>query len=113
MTSHVDRLYALAVALVVLFATWAAVAAHPWAASPAATAADPRVAALVAREQRLRHESLVVRRVVQQRWATYRVELRKRQGQIAAAQRQAQLAAAAPPPVRVVSLPPLTITRTS
>ena len=113
MTSHVGRLYALAVALVVLFATWAAIAARPWATTTTTSAADPRVAALVAREQRLRHQSLVVQRQVQQRWAAYRVQLHKRQGQIAAAKRQAQIAAAAPPPVRVFSLPPLKITRTS
>ena len=131
MTSHVGRLYALALALVVLFATWTAVATRPWAAT--AAAADPRLTALVAREQRLRHESIVVRRQVQQRWAVYRVQLHKRQLQIAAAhraqatadrqaraaaQQAAQLAAAQPvaaaaPPVRIVSLPPLTITRTS
>jgi hypothetical protein len=113
MTSHVGRLYALALALVLFFLTWTTVAARPWAHS-ARHAADPRVAALVAREQRLRHESLLVQRIVQKRWAVYRVELRNRKAQIAAAQ-QAQLAAApaAAPSVRVVTLPPLTITRTS
>ena len=136
MTSHTGRLYALALALVVLFATWTAIATKPWVTQ--AAAADPRWTALVAREQRLRHESIAVNRLVQRRWAVYRVELRKRQGQIAAAHR-AQLAAdrqaaaaaaaqqaavaaapsyaapvsAAAPAVRVVTLPPLTITRTS
>ena len=90
-----------------------AVAARPWAHS-SKRVADPRLTALVGREQHLRRESLVVRRIVQKRWAVYRVELRKRKVQIAAAQ-QAQLAAvpAAAPSVRVVSLPPLTVTRTS
>ena len=136
MTSHVGRLYALALALVVLFATWTAVATRPWTTQ--AASADPRVTALVAREQRIRHESIVVRRLVQRRWAVYRVELAKRQRQIAAVHRQqlavnrqaaaaaqqAQAAAAAAqaqaapsyaaaPAVRVVNLPPLTITRTS
>ncbi len=137
MTSHVGRLYALALALVVLFATWTAVATRPWAVT--ATTTDPRVAALAAREQRLRHESIVVRRLVQRRWAVYRVQLGKRQRQIAAVHRQqlavnrqaaalaqraqaaaaAQAQAAAPsftaaaPPVQVVNLPPLTVTRTS
>jgi hypothetical protein len=104
MTSHVGRLYALAVALLVFFLTWSSVAARPWVART-----DPRVAALAAREQRIRHESLVVQRIVQRRWALYRVELRKRQALIAA--RQARPAPA--PSVRVVSLPPLTVTRTS
>jgi hypothetical protein len=132
MTSHTGRLYAVAVALVVFFLTWAAVAARPWASAKA----DPRLAALAARERRARHESLVVRRIVRHRWAVYRVQLKHRQAQIAAARRAARQAAAqqaaaqraaaqqaaaqqapivgaAAPPVRVVTLPPLTVTRTS
>lgn len=112
MTSHVGRLYASALALLVFFVIWATVAAKPWVHS--SSHANPQLAALAAREQRLRHESLVVRRVVRKRWAVYRVELRKRKAQIAAAQ-QAQLAAAvaSAPSVHVVTLPPLTVTRTS
>ena len=144
MTSHTGRLYALALALVVMFATWTAIATKPWVTQTAA--ADPRWTALATREQRLRHESIVVNRLVKRRWAVYRVQLHKRETQIAAAHR-AQLAvdrqaaaaaaaaaaqqaavaaapsyaapsyaapvAAAAPPVRVVNLPPLTITRTS
>jgi hypothetical protein len=125
MTSHVGRLYALALALVVFFLTWATVAAHPWS-KQAAARMDPRTAALAAREQRLRHESVVVARIVRHRWAVYRLQLRDRLREIAAvkrakaaAARQAQLAttvapvAAAAPSVRVVSLPPVTVTRTS
>ena len=126
MTSHVGRLYAFALALLVFFLTWATVAAHPWSAR-ATPRADPRAAALAARQVRLRHESVVVSRVVRRRWAVYRRQLRRRQQQIAAinrtnaAARQAQLAAAAAsaapavsaPSVRVVSLPPVTVTRTS
>jgi hypothetical protein len=104
MTSHVGRLYTLAIALLVFFLAWSVFAARPWAQK-----ADPRVAALAAREQRIRHESVVVRRIVQKRWAVYRVELKKRRALIAA--RQAQPAPA--PSVRVVSLPALTVTRTS
>jgi hypothetical protein len=118
--SHMGRLYALAVALLVLFLTWAAVAARPWASAKA----DPRLAVLAAREGRVRHESVVVRRIVRRRWAVYRVQLRHRQAQIAAAQRaqqaaqqaaaqRAQLAAAPSPSVQVVNLPPLVVTRTS
>lgn len=111
MTSHVGRLYALALALLVFFLTWAVVAAHPWATS---AKADPRIAALVVREQRIRHESVAVRRIVNRRWAVYRTQLHARQAQIAAAkQAQAQLASGPAPSVRVVTLPPLTITRTS
>ena len=121
MTSHTGRLYGLAVALVVFFLTWAVVAARPWASAKP----DPRLAALAARERRVRHESLVVRRIVRRRWAVYRVRLKHRQAAIAAANAAAQAAArraaaqqtralAAPSPaVRVVNLPPLTITRTS
>ena len=109
MTSHVGRLYALAIAILVFFLTWTAVAAQPWAGSPHA---DPRLKGLAAREQRVRLESVVVRRIVRQRWAVYRKQLTSRQAQIAAA-KHAQLAAAAAPSVRVVTLPPLTVTRTS
>jgi hypothetical protein len=129
MTSHVGRLYTLALALVVFFLTWATVAAHPWSAH-ATPRADPRAAALAARQLRLRHESLVVAGIVHRRWAIYRKQLRMRQQRIAAvnrsnaaAARQAELAAsaaaapavpsAAAPSVRVVSLPPVTVTRTS
>lgn len=133
MTSHVGRLYVLALALLVFFLTWMAVAAHPWSA-PATPRADPRVAVLAARQLKLRHESVVVARIVRRRWAVYRTQLRRREQRIAAvrranaaAARNAQLAAstaaaappavyaspAAEPSVRVVTLPPLTITRTS
>jgi hypothetical protein len=104
MTSHVGRLYALAAALLVFFLAWTVFAARPWVAK-----ADPRLVALAAREQRIRHESLVVHRIVQKRWAVYRADMKKRRAQIAA--RQAQPAAA--PSVRFVTLPPLTVTRTS
>ena len=110
MTSYVGRLYALALALLVFFIAWSVFAARPWATS---AKTDSRVAVLAAREQRIRHESLVVQRIVQKRWVVYRAELKKRKALIAA--RQAQLAAApvAAPSVRVVNLPPLTVTRTS
>jgi hypothetical protein len=107
MTNHVVRLYALALALVLFFLTWAVVAARPWATA----SADPRLAALTAREQRVRQESIAVQRLVRHRWAVYRAQLGKRRSQIAAA--KAQIAAAPPPSVRVVTLPPLTVTRTS
>jgi hypothetical protein len=90
MTSHVGRLYAVALALVVFFLTWAVVAARPWAAA----APDPRLRALKVREAQLRQEARLVNRLV--------------------AQRKSQLASApAAPAVRVVNLPPITITRSS
>ena len=120
MTNHVARLYALVAAVLVFFAAWAVIAAHPWQTRSAA--ADPRLAALQVREQRLRAESLAVKRIVDRRWATYRAQLARRKREIASVRSQnartriaaAALASApAAPSVRVVTLPPLTITRTS
>ncbi len=105
MTSHAGRLYVLALALVVFFLAWATLSAHPWGTPRS----DPRLAALAARETRLKHEARLVDRIVAARFAAYRADLRLRRAQIASAQQ----AAAAPPPVRIVNLPPLTITRTS
>jgi hypothetical protein len=122
MTSHTGRLYALAGALFTFFAVWAVVAAHPWAT--AAATRDPRLTALAIREQRLRADAALVQRVVDRRLAAYKVALAKRQAQIAAAQSRAQavpVSQVAPPSssstsspsVRVVTLPPLVITKTS
>jgi hypothetical protein len=134
MTNHTARLYALVGAVLVFFVAWAAIAAHPWQTTKTA-AQDPRLAALQIREQRLRAESLAVKSVLDKRWAAYRAQLALRQQEIAsirsanAKARAASLASAqaapavsssgtaaasAPAPsVRVVTLPPLTITRTS
>jgi hypothetical protein len=110
MTSHVGRLYALALALVVFFVAWAAIAAKPWASA----SADSRERALALRERQLRREGALVKRIVGERNALYRQRLRERNAAIAAARRR-QLASAAPAaaPVRIVNLPPVTITRTS
>ena len=110
MTSQVGRLYSIALALFVFFLTWLMIGARPWAASGSAT--DPRLVALEKREQRVRRQSVAVRRLVKRRWAAYQAQLRRRQSQIAVA-RQAQLAAVRAPSVSVVSLPPVTSTRTS
>ena len=131
MTNHVGRLYSAALALLVFFILWVGIAAHPWAA----TTTDPRIAALAAREQQLRHDSVVVKKIVAARWSVYKVQLAERNRAIAAAARrqsrlnaanaaaaavapQSQLAmvassSSASPAVRIVNLPPLTITRTS
>ena len=109
-TSH--RLYAVVIALVVFFVSWATVAAKPWVTAKP----DPRLAALAQRERQLRSDAKLVQLVVDRRLAAYRIALKTRRAQIAAAQAlsvQAAQAAAAPPTVRVVNLPPLTITRTS
>jgi hypothetical protein len=99
MTSHAGRLYALAVCLVVFFLAWAVVAARPWAT----TTPDPRLKALAARETQLRREAALVNQIVAQRAQLAKVTHN----------RQLAAAAAAPAPVKVVTLPPLTITRTS
>lgn len=114
MTNHVVRLYALAATLLVFFVAWGAIAARPWKAAAAAPAAgDPRVAALKTRELQLKRDALAVQRVVNHRWAVYRVKLGQRTKQIATAKHAARVAAAQAPAVRVVTLPPVTVTRTS
>ncbi len=123
MTSHHGRLYALAASVLAFFVAWAVIAAHPW--STAKAARDPRLAALAAREHRLRTEAGLVQQIVARRFADYRrrfaaykAALARQQAaaaQVAAA--QAAAPAAAPSggggSVRYVSLPPLVITRTS
>ena len=121
MTNHVARLYAVALALAVLFLTWAVVAARPWATAAAAEK-DPRLVALERREARLRKQSVRVERLVERRFARYERRLAKRQREIAAIQASnASAAAAAPaaspaaaaPSVGVVSLPPVTSSSSS
>jgi hypothetical protein len=121
-TSH--RLYAVVIAVVVFFVSWATVAAKPWAT----TKTDPRLVAIAQREQRLRTDAKLVQKVVDRRMAAYNLALKARQRQIAAVKAQAAAtqarslattrsnvgsAQATAPTVRVVNLPPLTITRTS
>jgi hypothetical protein len=98
MTNHTGRLYALAASLAAFFVLWAGIAAHPWQAA----ASDPRLAALAQREQLLRRDARLVRQIVRQRTSA------------AAARAKARSATAvAPPAVRIVTLPPLVVTRTS
>jgi hypothetical protein len=103
MTSHVGRLYAAAVAIVVFFFAWLAVATKPWLPPPS----NPRLAALTAREERLRAESIAAQRIVDERWAAYRLELARLRTQ------NARVPAVSPPAVRIVTLPPVTTTRSS
>lgn len=119
MTDHHARLYASAIAILVLFLTWAVVAARPWPAESATQ--DPRLAALERREAQLRRKSVKVQRAVERRFAAYQVRLKKRRARIAEIRgANAAAAAAAPaapaaaaPSVSVVSLPPVTSTRSS
>jgi hypothetical protein len=114
-TSH--RIYAVAIALVVFFLSWAAIAAKPWATPKP----DARIAALAQREAQLRIDARRVKQIVDQRQAAYAIALKQRRTQIAQANarsaassaQSAQAVAVTSPSVRVVNLPPLTITRTS
>jgi hypothetical protein len=108
MTDRTLRLYAVVVAVLAFCVAWAAVAARPWAT----TKTDPRLAALAAREQRLRADAKLVQQIVNQRAGTYKAALATRQTQNAAARNLAAVQSPAPG-VRVVNLPPLTITKTS
>jgi hypothetical protein len=94
MTSHVGRLYVATIAIVVFFLVWAAVAARPWKTA----APDPRLQQLALRQQALKRETKLVNQVLALR---------------AKAAATNASAGAAQPAVRVVTLPALTITRTS
>jgi hypothetical protein len=116
MTSQTGRLHALAGALFAFFVLWATISARPWA-SPAAMR-DPRLSALVQREGRLRADAGLVQKIVERRSIAYRAALAKRRSELAVARLEAARAAAPAPQaaaasVRVVTLPPLVITRTS
>jgi hypothetical protein len=106
-TSH--RAYAVAFALVIFLVFWAAVVARPW---PATAKPDRRLVALQAREQQLRADAKLVSKVVDRRWAAYRIALQARRTAIAQSNAR-MIQAAQAPPVRVVTLPALTVTRTS
>jgi hypothetical protein len=102
-TSGAPRIVAVAVAVLLFFVLWAAVAARPWAA---AGPADPRLARLERREARVRSELAVAQARLQARWEAYRRALDAR---------AAAVPAPAPPPpaVAVTQLPPVTATRSS
>jgi hypothetical protein len=86
MTNPVGRLYALVLSVLGLFLAWAGIAAQPWR-EPVAVATTRDIAEY---EQRLRADAELVAQLV--------------------ARRREQAAA---PIVRVVTLPPLTQTRSS
>jgi hypothetical protein len=110
MTDRTVRLYAVVVAVLVFFVSWAAVAARPWAS----TKPDPRLAALARQEQQLRADARLVKLVVDKRNAAYKAALAQRQSRSASvALGPAPAVASSQAAVRVVNLPPLTITRTS
>ncbi len=115
--AHTARLYALAGAALTLFLSWAVIAAHPWKSAAAANPKDARLVALAQREQLLRQDLALVQRLAV-RAATVRAQSQlataRSGGTASAAQAQAPAPApAAAPRVRVVTLPPLVITRSS
>ena len=95
MASHTGRLYATALALVVFFLGWAAIAARPWVTT---AKVDPRMQVLAVRQAALQQQAKLVAMIVAQRHAAV--------GKAATTQ---NVSAA----VKVVNLPPLTVTRTS
>ncbi len=117
MTNHVGRLYAAAIGVLVLFLSWAAVAAHPWATP----AASPQLQLIALREQALKRETALVNTILRERAvAAKRSQLiaaqsarQAQQVQISQPVQAAQPVQSAQPSVRVVTLPPLTITKTS
>jgi hypothetical protein len=85
-TDHTARLYALGGTILGFFLAWAGIAAHPWARSTPQP--QPGASSLVQYQQRLNRDAALVAQVIASRKA-------------------------AKPAVRVVSLPPVTTTRTS
>ena len=107
--NHTIRLYALAASLLALFLAWAAIAAHPWRAAAGVKTNDARLVALAQREQLLRRDMALVQKI-----AT-RAAVVAKQSQLASVRTAATPAPApvAAPAVKVVTLPPFVITRTS
>jgi hypothetical protein len=97
MTDHVARLYVLAVTVLGLFVVWAVLAAHPWKSTAAAPAASPAEARLATVEQRL----AAVARLTD--------TLARARAERVAGTTGATVAL----PPRIVTLPPVTVTRTS
>lgn len=86
MTSHVARLYALAGSILALFLAWLGIAAQPWQGSEPQP--QPQPPALASLERRLGEDAALLARL-------------------------ADTQGAGAPTVRVVTLPPLTTTRSS
>jgi hypothetical protein len=111
MTSALGRVYAITLAIIVFFLAWAVIAARPWVEPPTART-DPRIAALDARERRLRADAVKINALVKKRWTVYRAALAKRKRQIAAV-KQAQNAQAARAAQAVQATPAAPVTRSS
>jgi len=124
------RLCAFATAVGIFALAWVTINARPWQAEAKAMR-DPRLLALQERERLLQLQARDVRRLVSERFASYGERLEERKKAIAAAERRhrrelrrakrAEAAAArapryvtvAMPVVNVVTLAPVTKTKTS
>jgi hypothetical protein len=107
-SNHTARLYAVAATVFVLFVSWAAIAAHPWKSAAAANPKDARLVALAQREQLLRRDMALVQTIAARATASV-----KAQNTARTLQSHTAAAPVASPSVKVVTLPPLVITRTS
>ena len=114
-SNHTIRLYALAASLLTMLLTWAAIAAHPWRTATPPSSNDTRLVALTQREQLLRRDMALVQKIAA------RAAVVARQSQLASVRLAATPApvvapasvVAPAPAVKIVTLPPLVITRTS
>ena len=104
MARPVRRIYAAGAALLSLGVAWAGIAGQG-TNTAGGGGTDPRLTALAAREAQVQRSAAHARTVVDRRWAVYRKELRRR--------KQLAAAPAAAPVVRYVSLPPVTVSRSS
>ena len=100
---HSIRLYTIAATVFTLFVSWAAIAAQPWKTAAAPNLRDARLVALAQRETLLRRDMALVQRIAARPAVSAKTSrtLQHRRSVTAA------------PAVRVVTLPPLVITRTS
>jgi len=105
MGNHVVRLYALALAILVFFLAWAAIAARPWEAEASAGAAppDPRSTELAAQERRVERKARRLERLLASR----------EEASVPTRVVASEQAAATPVAVRVVEAPPTTRSRSS
>ncbi len=76
--SETARLYAITLALLIFFVTWATIAAHPWTGPEPVARADPRAAVVNAREAHLLDRTRATRRVLTLRWTRYQRRLAQR-----------------------------------
>lgn len=104
MARPIHRIYATCGTLLALAGAMAGIASQGSGAG-GGVKDDPRLATLAKREAALEKKAKRASAIVDRRWAIYRAELKKRKA------RAAQVQAA--PVVRYVTLPPITVSRSS